>query len=116
MSFVFELIVVIHLIGMACIVGSYLTVVRRPRMVPLMLHGAATQVITGLIMVGMLEAKVVEEDEEINHAKIGAKLLVALFVLALAWVNRKRDDEPNPAVHAIGGLAILNVMVAALWS
>lgn len=116
MSFVFELIVVIHLIGMACIVGSYLTVVRQPRMVPLMLHGAATQVITGLIMVGMLEAKVVDEDEEINHAKIGAKLLVALIVLVLAWINRKRDDEPNTAVHAIGGLAILNVMVAALWS
>jgi hypothetical protein len=42
---------------------------------------------------------------------------VALVVTVLIWVNRKRgDDVPAGVVHAIGGLTVLNVMVAVLWT
>ncbi|MBL8929753.1 MAG: hypothetical protein JNL54_06490 [Kineosporiaceae bacterium] len=114
MSFLFELVVVVHLLGMAAIVGSYLTVLRQPRFVPAMLHGALTQVVTGIVMVGLIESKVVE-DEEIDRVKITVKLAIALIVAVLAWMNRKRDDAPSGVVHAIGGLAIVNVLIAALW-
>jgi hypothetical protein len=118
MDLAYHLLVVLHLLGMASIVGSYLVALRQPRFLPGMLHGALTQVITGLIMVGMLEAGAVEpEAGGINHPKIGVKLLVALVVLVLAWVNRRRTQSLVRGVfHAIGGLAVLNVLVAVLWT
>lgn len=115
MEFVYNALVVLHLIGMAAIVGGWLAVIKAPRIVPAMVHGALTQLVTGLILVGMLESGVVEHDEPINHAKIGVKLVIAIAVAVLAWTNRKREDVPVGVVHAIGGLAILNVCVAVFW-
>ena len=115
MSVVYDLLVVLHLIGMASIVGSYLVVVRSPRFVPGFLHGALTQVVTGLAMVGLRESKVYDDPDELNQTKVGVKLIIALVVAVLAWTNRKRDDTSPQVVHAIGGLAVLNVLVAVLW-
>lgn len=115
MHFVYELIVALHLLGMAAIVGSYLVVVRAPRFVPGFLHGALTQLVTGLVLVGIREAKILDDEDPLNHAKIGVKLLIALVVAGLAWVNRKRNDTSAGVVHAIGGLAVLNVLIAVLW-
>ena len=57
-------------------------------------------------------------DAEVNHVKIGVKLLIAIAVAAAAEIGaaRAKRDEPNPVlVNAAGGLAILNVLVAVLW-
>ncbi len=115
MEFVYHLLVVLHLLGMAAVVGGYLATMRSPRVVPAMVHGALTQLVTGLAMVGMRESKVVPGEEPLDHAKIGVKLLVALVVVVLAWRNRRRETVPGGVVHAIGGLAVVNVLVAALW-
>jgi hypothetical protein len=118
MSFVYHLLVVAHLLGMATIVGSYFVVLRSPRVLPGMLHGALLQLVTGLAMVGLRESKVYDDpDGSLDHAKIGVKLLIALVVTVLAWMHRKRgEDAPAGVVHAIGGLTIANVLVAVLWS
>jgi len=116
MSILYGLLVVLHLIGMASIVGSYLVVVRAPRFVPGFLHGALTQLVTGIAMVGLRESKAYDDpDGALNQGKIGVKLLIALVVAVLAWVNRKRNDTSAGVVHAIGGLALLNVLIAVLW-
>ncbi|MFN8077806.1 MAG: hypothetical protein U0Q15_20635 [Kineosporiaceae bacterium] len=116
MEFVYDLLVIVHLIGMAAVVGSWMSVVRSPRVVPGMVHGALTQVVSGLALVGLRESGVVDDEGDLDHAKIGVKLLVALVVAGLAWVNRKRADAVPPVVvHAIGGLALLNVVIAVLW-
>jgi hypothetical protein len=115
MEFLYDLVVVVHLVGMAAVVGSWMSVLRAPRIVPGMVHGALLQVVSGLVLVGMREGGAVDGD--VNHAKIGVKLLIALVVAGLAWVNRKRADAAGPnVVHAIGGLALVNVAVAALWN
>lgn len=115
MSLVYELLVVLHLLGMAAVVGSWFAVLRAPKVLPGMVHGALLQVITGLAMVGLRESGAVSDEEPLNRIKITVKLVIALVVLALAWVNRKREDAPAGVVHTIGGLAVVNVLVAALW-
>ncbi len=81
-----------------------------------MLHGALTQLVTGIALVGMRESGVAESDVPLDNAKIAVKLAVALVVTVLLWVNRRRgDDVPAGVVHAVGGLALLNVFVAVLW-
>lgn len=117
MKIVYELLVIGHLLGMAAIVGSWLMVVRAPRVVPGMVHGALLQLVTGLAMVGLRESKAYVEDETLDHAKIGVKLLIALVVAVLAWVYRNRESSPKVAriAHVVGGLAVLNVVIAVLW-
>ena len=47
------------------------------------------------------------------------KLLLSLVIVALAEITRARQNKgkPNPnLVHVVGGLAVVTVLVAALWS
>lgn len=117
MSFLYELIVAVHLLGMAAIVGAFFVVLRSPRYVPAFLWGAVTQLVTGLVLVGVRESGVLADEDPLNHAKVGVKLLIALVVAVLAWRERGNTDTAKTGmIHAIGGLALINVLVAVLWS
>ena len=114
MDLVSDLLVFLHLLGMAAVVGGWLAVLRAPRVLPPVVWGARAQIVTGLLLVGAAEAG----DEAVDNAKVGVKLLVALAVAACAEVAnaRQRRGQDKPAlVHAAGSLATLNVAVAALW-
>lgn len=110
----YHLIVVLHLLGMAGVVGGWLATVRTPKIVPAMLHGSLTALVTGLILVGLAET-LVEDEGPVNHAKIGVKLTIALVVAVLAVVLRKRESISRGLLSAVGGLAVLNVAIAVLW-
>jgi hypothetical protein len=114
MDFVKDLFVLLHLVGMAAVVGGWIAVVRAPKIIPAILWGARAQVVTGLLLVGIHEMG----DDEVNNAKVGVKLLVALAVAACAEIAnaRQKRGEPNPTlVNAAGALAVLNTAVAVLW-
>ena len=115
MSIVYELLVALHLLGMAAVVGAFFVVLRRPRYVEAFLYGAVAQLVSGLILVGIREAKILDDEDPLNHPAVGVKLLIALVVAALAWVARGRREVSTGLIHAIGGLAIVNVLVAVLW-
>lgn len=110
----YKLLVVLHLVGMALLVGGWLATVRAPRLIPGMWHGALTQLVTGVALVGLASSGTV--DREVDNAKITVKLLIALTVAVLVFLNRKKRDVPGGTVHAVGGLALLNVLIAVLWS
>ncbi|HEY7718433.1 MAG TPA: hypothetical protein VH915_06715 [Pedococcus sp.] len=114
MDFVKDLLVLVHLLGMAAIVGGWFVVRAEPRVVAPILWGARAQVLTGLLLVGVNEMV----DDPVNNAKVGVKLVVALAVAACAEIGsarQKRGEAAATLVHAAGGLALLNTAVAALW-
>lgn len=121
MDFLYNLFVVTHMLGLAALVGGYLVAVTRSAegLVPnvVMVWGARLQLLTGLILTGLAEAVL---DGEPNHAKIGVKLVVSLVVVALTEIAaaRARKGQPVAAgmVHGAGVLAIINVLVASLWT
>ncbi len=109
-----NLFVLLHLLGMAAIVGSAVFVARG-RSTPALLWGARAQLVTGLILVGIVEAG----EDPVNHAKIGVKLVVAIAVaacaeIAAAKVRKGEGDRPR-LVQAAGLLALLNAAIAVLW-
>jgi hypothetical protein len=113
MDFLHDLFLVLHLLGVAAIVGSAVFVARG-EVTPALLWGARAQIITGLILVGIDEAGT----NPVDHAKIGVKLVVALAVVACAEIAgaRARKGMPRPnLVHAAGGLAVINTLVAVFW-
>lgn len=116
MSFVYDVVVVLHLLGMAALVGGWMSQLRpaeaRAVSAPVV-YGAATQVVTGLVLVGL--ASTVVEDQAVDNAKMAVKLVIALVVLVLAGANRRRSSVTGGAYALIGGLAVLNVAIAVLW-
>lgn len=55
-------------------------------MTPALVWGARAQLVTGLILVGLAEM----DDGDVNHAKIGVKLVVAIAVAACAEIAPRR--------------------------
>jgi hypothetical protein len=113
MELVEKTLVVLHFVGLASLLGGFLVQMSsNPRVVnPAMFHGALTQLVTGLLLVGVLEGM----DETVDNAKVGAKLLVLLVILGLVVANRKKDAVSTAVWGAIGGLTLLNIVLAVFW-
>lgn len=113
MQFLTYLLLFLHLVGMASLVGGFLVQLsERARVVNnAMFHGILTQVVTGALLVGVLEAR----DVSVIHAKIGVKAAVALVVLVLVLMNRRKQTISEAMYYAIGGLSLADVVVAAFW-
>ncbi len=120
MSFVYEILVILHFLGLASLIGGFLVQIKTsPRVVNnAMFHGVLTQLVTGVLLVGLrypLHSADPEEWALPDNAKIGVKFAVLLVILVLVLANRKKDQISNAVWGLIGGLAILNVAIAVLW-
>lgn len=120
MDFVYNLILILHFIGLASVVGGFLVQMRSAEkgVNPAMLHGALTQLVTGLLLVGLPEMGVAtpyDGWEEWNHVKIGVKLLLTIVITVLAFVGRKKPLPQTGLWGAIGALSIANIFIAVLW-
>jgi len=110
----FKILVVLHFVGLASLLGGFLVQMStKPRGINnAMLHGVLTQVVTGIAMVGIISADLLE-DETVDNSKIGVKLLIALFVLGAVLLGRRKPaDEQQPYWAAAGALTLVNVIVA----
>lgn len=112
MDFLYNLLLVLHLVGWAIVLGGYIATIRQPGVYRGTFHGAATALVTGVLMVGLTES-VDSLGKDPSMVKIGIKLVIALVVTVLALVAKKRGDAVAPAVkHTIGGLTLVNVVIA----
>ncbi len=104
----------LHLVGFASLFGGlFVQVKAEPRVVNnAVLHGALTALVTGLLLVGVLEGS----DETVNNVKIGVKLAVALVVTVLAVANRKKTSLPGGLYLGMMLLTLLNVGLAVFWA
>ena len=113
MDFLRDLLLFLHFIGLAALFGGlFVQVKAHPRVVNnAMFHGILTQLVTGLLLVGVLEAG----DHEVDNAKIGVKLMVALVIGALILVNRKKQALADGLYLGLLGLTVVNIAVAVFW-
>ena len=75
----------VHILGFAALIGGLLVQARDSEKAVngAMRDGAGTAFLTGLLLVGVLEAG----DGDVNHAKLGVKFVVALVILVLVMAN-----------------------------
>ncbi|CAO1649366.1 hypothetical protein I6E68_12580 [Salinibacterium sp. NSLL150] len=117
-------VLALHILGLALIIGSFALQLRRKEGFELgtMLIGAITQLVTGLILVGLVQMN----DEDVNNAKIAVKLIFAIVVLVAVMIARSRQAKALsagtsekkatlPFLHLAGMGALINVFVAVLW-
>ncbi|MFE2226918.1 hypothetical protein [Streptomyces kronopolitis] len=117
MDVVTNLFVGLHIIGIASLLGGFLTQMKAmsagtARFVPAMLHGALTMLITGVALVGLNQA----QGHDINTLKIGIKMAVLVVILALVYVKRDDETVDKPLFGAVGALTVANIFIAVLWT
>ena len=78
---------------------------------PGVLHAGLTALIAGVVMVGLHNS--VKPDEELNHTKVGIKLLVLIVILALGYKNVKKPELPKNVWQTMTGLTVLNIVIAS---
>jgi hypothetical protein len=104
----------LHVLGFAALIGGLLVQAREPekRVNSAMRDGIGTAFLTGLALVGVLEAG----DDPVNHAKVGVKLVVGLVVLVLVMANMRKPRIPDGLWLGLVALSVINVAVAVFWS
>jgi len=109
-----HLLVVIHLLGWAIVLGGVLVNMRTPKIAAGVLHGALTALVTGILLVGLAEMS--DELRDPNLVKIAVKLVVALVITALVVVGQRTPAKVTTGyLGAVAGLTVVNVAIAVLW-
>lgn len=115
MRYIFEGLLVLHLVAWAIVLGGWLLNVRSAQPVRGTFHGALTALVTGLLMAGMIGLNLV--DDNVDWRKLVAKFVIALVVTALAWeAHRNPERESRVSTTAIGSLTLVNVFLAVFWN
>ncbi|MFD9906657.1 hypothetical protein [Streptomyces sp. NPDC059063] len=117
MDVLIHLFVGLHIIGIASLLGGFLTQMKAmgegtARFSPAMLHGALTMLVTGVALVGLNQA----DDNTVNNVKIGVKLALLIVILALVYVKRDEEKVDKAMFGAVGALTTANIFIAVLWT
>ncbi|GGZ57673.1 hypothetical protein GCM10010344_24750 [Streptomyces bluensis] len=117
MDILIHLFVALHIIGIASLLGGFLTQMKAmgqgaARFVPAMLHGALTMLITGAVLVGLNQA----DDQAVNNVKIGVKLALLVVILGLVYVKRDEERVEKGLFGLVGALTTANIFIAVLWT
>jgi hypothetical protein len=112
MEFIYKTFVLLHFIGLAALFGGFFVQMKSSLKVvnPAMFHGALTQLVTGIVLVGLAESGAV--DKELDHITITIKLVVILVITSLIFVNRKKPSITTSLWGIIGLLTIANMAIA----
>lgn len=113
MDIVRDALLLLHLVGFGALFGGAFVQVRDEVKVvnAAMLHGALIQVVSGVLLVGVIEGI----GDDLNQAKTAVKLAVALVIAVLCWVNRTKDSVPGGLFNALLALTVANAAVAVFW-
>ncbi|MET8812599.1 hypothetical protein ABZW47_11380 [Streptomyces sp. NPDC004549] len=117
MDVLIHLFVGLHIIGIAALLGGFLTQMKAmgrgtARFVPGMLHGAFTMLVTGVVLVGLNEA----QGHHVNTIKIGIKLALLIVILGLVYVKRDEEKVDKGSFALVGALTMANIFIAVLWT
>lgn len=113
-----ESFVLVHLTGMAILVGAFIANMRSKSNFPftLMVWGASIQLFTGTLLVGLAYMG----DDAPDNLKITIKSILATGALVAAILGNKRqkhgETKLQPFFHAAGGFAVINLVLAVLWN
>ncbi|MFI7359879.1 hypothetical protein ACIBTP_38845 [Streptomyces avidinii] len=116
MDVLINVFVGLHIIGIASLLGGFLTQMKAmsagtARFTPAMLHGALTMLVTGVVLVGLNRM----DGDPVNNIKVGVKLAILFVILCLVYVKRDEEHVDKALFGAVGGLTVINIFIAVLW-
>ncbi|MGO4583448.1 hypothetical protein AB4Z38_06125 [Arthrobacter sp. 2RAF6] len=122
MTILFNVLLFLHIVGAAMIVGYWIATLKQPTVHPRQRDGAFVQLITGIAMMGLLPVLHNQDPSEFgdpNYFKLGIKFAIGLAVAVMAVIGARRVKKGEPVstglAHGVGGLALLNIAIATIW-
>lgn len=110
MKFLYEALAGVHLLGVVAIGWGFFSAWKTKAVNTAMLHGASTQILTGVLMVGLAESGAV--DETLDMTKIAVKLAIVVAMLAIVVKGRRASGDTKPLWSAVGVLWLANIIIA----
>ena len=113
MDILYKALVVLHFVGIAAIGFGFLKELAKKTfgVNVAMLHGARTQLLTGVLLVGLHESGSLDSDYVVDHTKIAIKLIIAIAIIAMYFIG-KRKSEQKLYWALIGALTLTNIVIA----
>lgn len=116
MDILIGIVLILHFVGLASLLGGVLvqikdTIAGKGRIIAAMIHGALTQLVTGVLLIGILEMV----GADLDMAKFGIKLVVVVVITVLVFLYRKKQPVASWVVWLIGALTLANIAIAVLW-
>ena len=113
-----NIVLVLHFVGIGALLGGALLQLSAiktgtARIVPAIMHGAWTMLVTGLLLVGL--AYPIGEGEEIDNAKIAVKLVILIAIVVIALVNKKKETVAKWVIPVLTLLTLSNIVIAVFW-
>jgi hypothetical protein len=99
MDLVYNTLVSLHIIGAAMIVGIRIAQMKNPTVHPRQFDGAALQLITGIVMMGLIPAL----NMDANYFKLGIKFAIALAVGLLGFMGRRKYKKGEDLSAGLAG-------------
>ncbi len=114
METVYDLLVVLHLVGWAIVLGGCLVTLREPALPKGAWHGILTALVTGLALAALALSGTAGHEPPV--AKLVVKLVLTLVVAGLIAYGRRRPEAVTRGlVGAVTGVTVATVAVAVLW-
>ena len=104
--------VFVHTLGLAALIGGAFVQwnVANKQASPMMLWGARVQLISGLVLWGLVEAS----EQNVHHFKFAATLVVMIAIVGILESGRRTLS--NNGLMTSLGLSVLNVALALFWT
>lgn len=117
MTIVHTILIAVHILSMAAIVGGWLANFKNPTVTKSQWYGAIFMILSGLVLFGLNEMQGGVETAE--RIKLTIKLILGVLVFITALLGRReinRGEEISTGLaHATGGTAVIAALVATLW-
>ena len=113
MDILYKVLLVLHFVGIVAIgYGFFKELAKKTFGVNVaMLHGASTQLLTGVLLVGLHESGSLDSDYVVDHTKIAIKLIISIAIIAMYSIG-KRKSEKKIYWALIGALTLTNIVIA----
>jgi len=114
MQIAIQILVLLHLIGFAALFGGLIVQARstEPEVNAAMVHGALTQLVTGVALVVLGKVG----GEPVDWVPISIKTVITLFLVLITFSNRRFLSIPRGLWALLTGLTLVNAALGVLWA
>jgi len=111
-----NILLILHFVGLAALLSGFVYQLKDwgkgMKVNAGILHGAWLQLITGLGMVGLIQA--MHGTEQVNNLVMAVKTVILTVIFFVAYSFNKKEKTPTWVVPAIAGLTTINIALAVL--
>ena len=111
-----DILLVLHFVGLASLLSGFFYQLKDwgkgMKVNAGILHGAWLQLITGMGMVGLIQA--MHGTEQVNNLVMAVKTVILTVIFFVAYSFNKKEKTPTWVVPAIAGLTTINIALAVL--